>query len=335
MVEKPWVEKYRPKRLDEIVGQTHVVQRLKKYVEKGIRFMPHLLFHGRQGTGKTATAYALANELDVEIVEFNASHDRGIDFIRDTIGPLLETAEPKIILLDEADALTPNAQGALRRMMEEALRKTENRIILTCNYVSKIIPPIRSRCADFKFRPLSKEDCIKVLVRIIKQEGIVSEIASSMDELKNLLEYLVELSRGDLRIAINKLQDIYMGGQKLTKEIIEQQFIEVKLAKEIVKSALDGNWEQALDQLRTYIIMGDANGKELLHELGLASEVIQSPVLRQKFLFSLKLADLALTNPDTSPYIQLAEAVLALYVYAHAVPKDQLQQPKQEVNSHL
>ena len=325
MVSKPWVEKYRPRKLDEVVGQQHITERLKKYVEKGIRFMPHLIFYGRQGTGKTAIAHALARELGVTLVEFNASHERGIQAIREKIIPLLETAEPKIVFLDEADALTMDAQAALRRPLEEALQRTENRVVFSCNYVSKIIPPIRSRCAEFKFKPLSEGDCLEVLLRIVKGEDILIDLAPSVEELKKLLLYIVELSRGDLRTAINKLQDIYIAGQKLSKELIESYFIEVKLAKEIVRSALNGNWEQALDQLRTYLTMGDADGRELLHELGLASEEIKSPVLRRQFLFSLKLADLALSNPDTSPYIQLAESVLSLYVYAHAIPRQQLE----------
>ncbi len=315
-----WIEKYRPKTLDEIVGQEAIVSKLKSYSD--IKDCPHFIFVGNPGCGKTASAYAFANHLGVGIVEFNASDERGIGFIREKIKTLLETATPKIILLDEADALTSDAQQALRRMMEKALKYTPNRLILTANDISRIIEPILSRCSIQHFKPLPKSEAAKVILRIIKEEGVAGKIASSKEELKSLVLYLIEYSKGDMRRAINALQDMCVTGQRLTRESIEQYFASASLAKQIVKFAMDGNWQDALLSLENFLIEKNMDGRDVLHELYRASADIKSPVLRAKFLESLKLADIALSYPDTSPLIQLSEAIMKLYVYTHSLPKD-------------
>ena len=192
-----WTEKYRPKTLDEVVGQSSVTDRLKGYVEA--KNMPHLMFAGTPGTGKTTCALALARSMYGDswrgnFIELNASDDRGIDVVRGKIKDFartapIEGAEFKIIFLDESDALTNDAQGALRRTMEKYSKTC--RFILSCNYSSKIIDPIQSRCAVFRFRPLSNEDIREYLERICKEENLEVE--------EGALDALVYIARGDMR----------------------------------------------------------------------------------------------------------------------------------------
>ncbi|MEM4533078.1 MAG: replication factor C small subunit, partial [Desulfurococcaceae archaeon] len=173
-----WAEKYRPRTLDEIVNQVEVVNRLKKFVEE--KNMPHMLFSGPPGTGKTTAAHCLAHDLFGEnyrqyMLELNASDERGIDVIRSKVKEFSRTRVPsnipfKIVLLDEADNMTADAQQALRRLME--LFTASTRFILIANYPSKIIEPIQSRCAVFRFTPLKKEDVVNRLAWIAEKEKV-------------------------------------------------------------------------------------------------------------------------------------------------------------------
>jgi replication factor C small subunit len=215
---EPWIEKYRPKKLSEVVGQEHIIQRLESYV--AAKEMPHMLFAGRAGIGKTTSVLALAHELYGDaysecFLELNASDERGIDIVRGKIKDFarsipLASVPFKIIFLDEADALTAEAQQALRRTME---RYSENtRFILSCNYSSRIIEPIQSRCAVFRFLPLSDEHIGQIVDNIAKHEGLHFE--------KDVRDAIVAVSEGDARKAANVLQGACSLSVKVTAQSI-------------------------------------------------------------------------------------------------------------------
>jgi replication factor C subunit 2/4 len=203
-----WVEKYRPLNLDEITAQTEVIQSLKKVLQT--KNLPHLIFFGPSGCGKTSTILALSKELFGEklyndrVIELNASDERGINVIRDKIKKYAkkainpnENAPPwKIIILDEADNMTSDSQFALRRIMEEYSKLT--RFCIICNYHNKIIDPINSRCALFRFKPIKENEIFNKLKDISEKENLII----SDDFLNQIIKY----SRGDLRKAINFLQ---------------------------------------------------------------------------------------------------------------------------------
>ncbi len=213
-----WVEKHRPATVGQIRGQSVVIDRLRAYSEQGT--FPHLLFAGPPGTGKTTAALALTRDVFGEAyrdntLEMNASDERGIDSIRNTVKQFAKTtplggATFKVIFLDEADALTSDAQGALRRIMEQYSETC--RFILSCNYSSKIIEPIQSRCAVFRFRPLASDQIDKQIAEISKAENV------KLDE--DAKEAIVHVSRGDMRKAITSLQVAASLSNHITRELI-------------------------------------------------------------------------------------------------------------------
>ncbi|KAH3661635.1 hypothetical protein OGAPHI_006485 [Ogataea philodendri] len=200
----PWVEKYRPSTLDEVNGQQHVVQTVRKFAKDGR--IPHLLFYGPPGTGKTSTIIALARELYGKnyrnmVLELNASDDRGIDVVRDQIKNFASTRQIfnsgfKLIILDEADAMSNAAQNALRRVIEKYTKNT--RFCILANYSHKLNPALLSRCTRFRFSPLPDSALQERVDAVIKAERL--RIAPDAREA------LLELSEGDMRRALNVLQ---------------------------------------------------------------------------------------------------------------------------------
>ena len=237
----PWVEKYRPKTLDEVVGQDHTISRLKRYVKEGN--MPNLMFTGPAGVGKTTTAIALAKEMLGEywrqnFLELNASDARGIDTVRNDIKSfcrLKAVGSPfRIIFLDEVDNMTKDAQHALRREME-MYTKTSS-FILSCNYSSKIIDPIQSRCAIFRFAPVKGHHIIHRLEYIAEAENLNISAGA--------IESIVYFAEGDMRRAVNILQASASMEDEITEESIHDVVSKAKPkdVRKIVNKALDGDF---------------------------------------------------------------------------------------------
>lgn len=220
---QPWVEKYRPKTMDDISSQEHAVSVLKKTLLA--TNLPHMLFYGPPGTGKTSTILALSRELfgpdhfRDRVLELNASDERGIAIVREKIkgfarqtpratgsvaqsdGKMYPCPPYKIIILDEADSMTQDAQGALRRIMESYAKIT--RFCLVCNYVTRIIEPLTSRCSKFRFKPLDTSSTSSRLRHIAQVENVW---LGDGDDEANVIDALVRTSSGDLRRAITYLQ---------------------------------------------------------------------------------------------------------------------------------
>jgi replication factor C small subunit len=216
-----FLEKYRPQKFEEVVGNKETVTQIKDMVEG--KSIPHLLFEGTAGVGKTTLAYIIGKTLFGEnfrnnFMELNASDDRGIDVVRDTIKSFAKTQplnfDFKIILLDEADSMTKDAQEALRRVMERYSGNT--RFIICCNRVDQLIDPIVSRCQKFHFAPISPEDMIPRIKYICEHEGIKYDEGSITQLAKNAM--------GDVRYIVNFIQVFVSEKKPLTT----QYFIEVK-----------------------------------------------------------------------------------------------------------
>lgn len=267
--ELPWVEKYRPKGLKDVIGHKDITKRLESYVTK--RNIPNLLFSGPAGTGKTSSSIALAKELFGEnyqqnFLELNASDDRGIDVVRKTIKDFARTlafdSDFKIIFLDECDALTNDAQQALRRTMEKYTKTC--RFILSCNYSSKIIEPLQSRCVVYRFKPLNGED-VKERIKII------SEIEKIKIDDK-ALEAINYVCQGDMRKAVNILQASSSINEKIDENTVYSVSSRARpeQVQEMIVLALDAKFLDARKKL-----------DELLYEYGMSGEDILKQIYRE------------------------------------------------------
>ncbi|XP_043670892.1 replication factor C subunit 5 isoform X2 [Vespula pensylvanica] len=215
----PWVEKYRPKKLEELISHEEILKTIKKFIDENQ--LPHLLLYGPPGTGKTSTILACAKKLykpaqfNSMVLEMNASDDRGIGIVRGQILNFASTGTMyrsgfKLIILDEADAMTNDAQNALRRIIE---KYTENvRFCIICNYLGKIIPALQSRCTKFRFGPLQSEQILPRLNEVIEQENL-----KVTDDGK---QALMTLCGGDMRKVLNILQSTWLAFGSVTEETV-------------------------------------------------------------------------------------------------------------------
>jgi replication factor C small subunit len=261
-----WIEKYRPQTLEEVHGQDDIVERLASYIEQDD--LPHLLFAGPAGVGKTTCATAIAREIYGDdwrgnFLELNASDERGIDVVRDRIKSFARSSfggyDYRVIFLDEADSLTDDAQSALRRTMEQFSDNT--RFILSCNYSSKIIDPIQSRWAVFRFSPLSDAAIADQIEEIADTEGI--ELTGGGKDA------LVYAAGGDMRRAINSLQAAATTGEVVDEEAVYQitSTARPEEIESMVEAAINGDFTAARSTLDALLTETGMAGGDIIDQL--------------------------------------------------------------------
>jgi replication factor C small subunit len=312
MAENIWIEKYRPHSFSELKGQKDIVRRVKAFVEQ--KNMPHMLFSGPAGVGKTTLSLIVAKKLFGEswrenFLELNASDERGIDIIRNKVKDFARTRAIgdvpfKIIYLDECDALTKEAQQALRRTMENYTQTC--RFILSCNYSSKIIDPIQSRCAVFKFRPLEKADVKSIIEHISKEENL------KIDQKAE--EALYDISDGDCRRVENILQSCAALDKHITEEIIFSlaSVAKPKEIKEILELAINNKFIEARKKLLDTMLSYGLSGIDIIKQI--QSEIWNLSVDgRDKVFLVDKCGEIEFRMTEGSDeYLQL-EALLAQF----------------------
>lgn len=260
-----WTERYRPKKLGDVINQKHVVARLKAWIRQGN--IPNILLAGPAGVGKTTIALCLAKELYGEswrqnFQETNASDERGINIVRGRIKDFAKMkplgADFKIIFLDESDSLTPEAQQALRRTIESFSGVC--RFILSCNYSSRIIEPIQSRCAVFRLRGLNEEDVKEYLNRVVDGE--------KLDADADGLKAIYDISNGDLRKSTNLLQASSALGKITSKSVYEiAAHANPKDVRGMIDLALSGKFTEARKKLMDLLINQGLSGEDIIKEM--------------------------------------------------------------------
>ena len=264
-----WVEKYRPTTLEEYVGNEMIKNKIADYLKQGS--IQNLLFHGVAGTGKTTLAKLIAKNLNCDLLYINASDERGIDTIRDKIIPFASSMsfnDVKIVILDEADYITPQAQATLRNTIESCSATT--RFIFTCNYLERIISPLQSRCQTFEITPPSKEEVTDLACRIAVKEGIKVDvnIASVVDthypDIRKIVNTIQgSIVNGELKIDNNSLKNTQLGGL-----VVDALIRKAKLSE--IRQILADSGSREFDDLFKYIydksstLFGDNEGEAIL-----------------------------------------------------------------------
>jgi len=262
-----WTEKYRPSDFSDIKGQKEIVKRVKAFVEQ--QNLPHLLFAGPAGVGKSTLAIVIAKKMFGQqwrqnFLELNASDTRGIETIRTNVKDFARTKSIgnvpfKIIFLDEADALTREAQQAMRRTMENFAQTC--RFILSCNYSSKIIDPIQSRCVVFRFKPLEKRDVLDIVENITKNERL------KIDEKAK--EALYEISEGDCRRLENILQSSAAMTNHITEDLVHSlaSVAKPKEIREVLELALKNKFIESRNKLLDLMLLYGLAGIDVIKQI--------------------------------------------------------------------
>lgn len=310
-----WTEKYRPEKFDDVVGQQEIVKRVRSLVQA--MNIPHLMLAGPAGTGKSTLALIIVKELFKEkwrenYLELNASDERGIEVVRQKVKDFartkaIESIPFKVIFLDEADALTKEAQQALRRTMENY--STTCRFILSCNYSSRIIDPIQSRCVIFRFKLLEKKDITQVIKKIGERE--------SLTLADNCFETLYEVSEGDCRRAINILQATSSVSTKIDTEMIRMISSATKPAdiRVVLDYALAGDFMNARDKLLDLMLKESVSGTEIIKAL--QKEIWNLPIEPDiKVRLTEKTGEIEFRMTEGSDEFVQLQALVASFVLA-------------------
>jgi replication factor C small subunit len=315
MVSEIWTEKYRPNKFAELVGQEDIVKRIESLTNS--LNIPHLLFAGPAGTGKSTLALIIVRALYGEnwkenYLELNASDERGINVVREKVKTFARTKSLgnvpfKVIFLDEADALTPEAQQALRRTMENY--STTCRFILSCNYSSKVIDPIQSRCAIFRFKLLEKKDIDKVIEKISIGENLTIQQAAK--------EIIYEGSEGDCRKSINILQSTASISPNITTDLVSTIISNAKPKdiRVVLDYALSGDFQKSREKLLDVMLKESISGQDVIKAI--QKEVWNLPIEPEiKVKLTEKTGEVEFRIVEGSdPFIQL-QALLASFVLA-------------------
>lgn len=315
MVSEIWTEKYRPSKFNELVGQEDIVKRVESLTSS--LNIPHLLFAGPAGTGKSTLALIIVKSLFRETwkenyLELNASDERGINIVREKVKTFARTKSMgdvpfKVIFLDEADALTPEAQQALRRTMENY--SATCRFILSCNYSSKIIDPIQSRCAIFRFRLIEKKEMDKVMEKIALNEKLLIDSKAK--------EIIYEGSEGDCRKTINILQSTAAISPSITAELVSTIISNAKPKdiRVVLDYALSGDFQKSREKLLDIMLRESISGQDVIKAI--QKEIWNLPVEPElKVRLTEKTGESEFRIVEGSdPFIQL-QALLASFVLA-------------------
>ncbi|MCL5018341.1 MAG: replication factor C small subunit [Candidatus Pacearchaeota archaeon] len=315
MVSGIWTEKYRPNKFSEVFGQDNSVKRVEALTNS--LNIPHMMFAGPAGTGKSTLALIVVKELYKDnwkenYLELNASDERGINVIREKVKNFARTKSIgnipfKIIFLDEADALTPEAQQALRRTMENY--SSTCRFIMSCNYSSKIIDPIQSRCAIFRFKLLEKKDVEKVIIRICENEKLTIK--------PEAIEVLYEGCEGDCRRCINILQSTASIALSITPELVATIISNTKPRdiRVVLDYAISGDFLKAKEKLLDIMLKDSISGQDVIKAI--QKEIWNLPVeptIKVKLTEKTGEAEFRIVE-GSDPFIQL-QALLASFVLA-------------------
>jgi replication factor C small subunit len=310
-----WTEKYRPRDFSEMKGQKEIVSRIKAFVEQ--KNMPHLLFTGPPGIGKTTLSLIIARQLFGDnwrqnFLELNASDERGIDVVRVKVKDFARTKAIgdvpfKIIYLDECDALTREAQQALRRTMENYTNTC--RFILSANYSSKIIDPIQSRCAIFRFKPLAEKEILDIIEGIAKHEKLKIDADTK--------KALFDISEGDVR----KLENVMQSASVLSKDITEKDLYAVSESakpqdvRKMLDTALKGDFVKAREELLQTMLENGLSGQDMIKHIH--KEIWNLKIDDSKKIILVdKCAEIEFRMTEGSDeYLQL-ESLLAQFVSA-------------------